>query len=185
MKAMKYKDMTPYRIGYPEDRKVEFFPETRSVGWLGEELDFEPSLMDTRDVALLQRLTFHSEIKGRTSLPVVEGMYTRGFYQCRLCPERRLVEYMWDESIATAHEPRPRVKTRMLGNAELCIPDVAGDVLFAVPNLLIHYVTEHHYLPPKKFIDALREFDFQGDFDERKKRGGRVVRDKWENEGLH
>jgi len=41
-----------------------------------------------------------------------------------------------------------------LGNAEIWIPDGAGGI-FAAPNLIVHYIETHNYLPPSEFIEAV------------------------------
>jgi len=40
----------------------------------------------------------------------------------------------------------------LLGSAELWIPGT--ETLFAAPDLIVHYVREHRYLPPEAFRQA-------------------------------
>jgi len=42
----------------------------------------------------------------------------------------------------------------MLGSAEVRVQGVDGTV-FLAPDLVFHYVTEHGYLPPPSFLEAL------------------------------
>jgi hypothetical protein len=43
----------------------------------------------------------------------------------------------------------------LLGSAEIRVFSNEGRI-YAAPNLLFHYVCEHHYRPPKEFVQALR-----------------------------
>jgi hypothetical protein len=45
-------------------------------------------------------------------------------------------------------------ETMILGSAEIRVFG-AGAIVYACPNLIFHYVTEHSYLPPRSFLDAL------------------------------
>jgi hypothetical protein len=68
---------------------------------------------------------------------------TRGFHDCPFCAEQR-------RSLVRAG------KRLRLGSAELRVFGNEGDV-FAAPNLIFHYVAEHHYAPPPEFLRALEE----------------------------
>lgn len=47
---------------------------------------------------------------------------------------------------------------RVVGNGEI---RVAGqDILYASPVLIVHYIEEHHYLPPVEFIEAVKQAVF-------------------------
>src|SRR5262249_18800720 len=41
----------------------------------------------------------------------------------------------------------------LLGTAEIRVRDT--DVTFAAPNLILHYVVDHAYLPPEAFVRAV------------------------------
>ena len=40
------------------------------------------------------------------------------------------------------------------GNGEIRVVDVMGTT-YVAPVLILHYVAEHGYLPPKEFVDAV------------------------------
>jgi hypothetical protein len=70
---------------------------------------------------------------------------TLGYYQCELCTEppfglrvQRGEEELW------------------LGDAEIRVFG-NGDVVYAAPNLIYHYVVHHHYSPPEEFIQSVLE----------------------------
>lgn len=68
----------------------------------------------------------------------------RGFQSCSFCSSRKhqFTEAHWKGKVPT------------LGSAEIRVANRAG-ITFAAPNLIFHYVQEHHYLPPRVFIEAL------------------------------
>ena len=67
----------------------------------------------------------------------------RGFHVCELC-----------ERDAPSIECKGAVSSRrILGSSEIWIE--SGDKIFAAPDLIFHYVTNHSYCPPKDFIEAV------------------------------
>jgi hypothetical protein len=42
-----------------------------------------------------------------------------------------------------------------VGSTAFVISSVSGDVQYYFPVLIVHYVSEHGYLPPKEFIEAV------------------------------
>ncbi|WP_449343591.1 DUF7919 family protein [Streptomyces yaanensis] len=70
---------------------------------------------------------------------------SRGWHSCTLCPE-------YTEHTATS--ARAGFAYR-LGHAEIRAVSDDG-VLYAAPNLIIHYVVDHLYGLPAEFIDAVR-----------------------------
>lgn len=42
----------------------------------------------------------------------------------------------------------------ILGSAEIEVEDDHGKI-YVAPDLLYHYITGHHYLPPRQFIEAV------------------------------
>jgi len=71
--------------------------------------------------------------------------------ECDGCEERVSVksdtEWLWRDD--------PLV---LLGGAEIWIPD-SSQGYFAAPDLIIHYIEEHQYLPPREFLSALAIVD--------------------------
>jgi hypothetical protein len=66
---------------------------------------------------------------------------TRGFHDCEFCS-------------ANSHTPRRGEETITIGSAEIRVFGSDGRV-YAAPNLIYHYVVEHHYEPPEEFISAV------------------------------
>jgi hypothetical protein len=65
---------------------------------------------------------------------------TRGRFRCHLCKRREYLEL--DEYKQT------------LGSAQIWIEN--GQVTYACPDMIIHYIEEHHYKPPAAFLTALK-----------------------------
>ena len=63
-------------------------------------------------------------------------------------------------------EPRPILDradpNMMLGSAEIWIRDSKSGIVFAAPDLVIHYIDRHGYRPPRVFVEAALAFDPDG-----------------------
>ena len=109
--------------------------EILAVGWLDAEHPFETGEVDECLLRTLERLTLK---------PVNQ---TRGFHQCELCatpPFGLPVRIAGEE--------------RTLGSADIEVRGGDGRV-FCAPDLLLHYIWDHQYLPPEEFLEALRTCD--------------------------
>lgn len=69
---------------------------------------------------------------------------TRGFHRCEFCPP---------PADGLGFSERPSIDGVALGSAEIRVH--GGDATWAAPDLIIHYVLDHAYLPPQPFIDAV------------------------------
>ena len=101
-----------------------------NVGWLSADEPFPtgeppPGLVDN----LLRRATRPVHV-------------TRGVHLCELC----------EDPIRGAPLPLDGELVHA-GNAEIHLRG-ADATLYAAPTLIAHYIVEHHYLPPKAFIEA-------------------------------
>ena len=102
------------------------------VGWLDVNVPFTKG---EADEFFIGSLWDHC----RTKVDVM-----RGFHQCEFCDAIQ-------PSAPTAEYEGECLK---LGYYEIRIFDGKGGI-YACPSLIFHYVTEHDYLPPKSFIDAV------------------------------
>lgn len=44
---------------------------------------------------------------------------------------------------------------------EIWLPSADGSKVFVAPSIILHYITDHNYLPPQEFLDAVEQFDFE------------------------
>jgi hypothetical protein len=88
-----------------------------------------------------------------------EHPYAKGFAPLTFVDRLRFLCDQWGRSVealhwgvfAGFHTCEFCKKFRRSGN--LGVP--AGTVLFVAPEMVVHYVAEHDYLPPQEFVDAV------------------------------
>jgi len=105
---------------------------TLNVGWLSGDCDFPQGSVTDR---FLDRLWLYC--LNRVS-------QTRGFHPCELCsnpPRGPLVYERNSQSLK-------------LGTAEIRVFGTDGRV-YAAPDLIMHYICDHQYLPPEEFVEAV------------------------------
>lgn len=127
---MYYKDLTPCEhCDAPLEKSHCTF---LNVGWLSCEHDFPIGDVDT-DVTEALWWALHHRVN-----------QMRGYHVCDLC-----------SNLEHKHMRVSRGEdTVLIGSAEIWIPGL-NNVVYACPNMIYHYVLEHHYLPPQAFINAL------------------------------
>jgi len=123
-----FEDLSPYSY-----QRVPSGLSVRNVGWLATGRPF--SVGDVAD-EFLDRLWEYCKF------PV---MQTRGVNGCELCTPMNF-------DFVTA---RHNGETLELGSAEVWVFGGTEHSIFAAPDLIFHYVTEHGYRPPTVFIDAV------------------------------
>lgn len=69
----------------------------------------------------------------------------RGSHICELCPKD---DANW---VSIVHQG----KKRLLGSGEITV--CAPTRTYATPNLVLHYIAAHGYLPPDDFVDAVMD----------------------------
>jgi hypothetical protein len=116
-------DLESYRYDVPVPLK-----DVLAVGWLSKMSD--PPLGDPPD-------DFVSALEQLLSTHRVNQM--RGYHVCEFCSRSPLT-----------HRTQSG-RTIMLGSAEIWVPLLERAVIYAAPDLIYHYVTEHRYLPPSEF----------------------------------
>jgi hypothetical protein len=126
---MHIEDLAPYRY----NSKI-LIPNVYAVGWLDRAHPFQTGRVSAHLIDKLNELA--------ATRPVNRA---RGTHQCTMCSLLNI-------------EVSAQGASRSLGSAELWIPGKDG-VLFASPNLILHYVRNHSYLPPTDFLRALDALD--------------------------
>lgn len=121
-----FKDLTPYRYFHMPGHGA------LNVGWIDAERP-----LPTGDVPanFIHRLEVLSRVRVNQ---------TRGLFACGFCPGRQSGVKKYKAHDGIMH----------LGSAEIRV--IAPDrTLYACPDLLLHYIREHHYLPPQAFVEAV------------------------------
>jgi|SRR5579859_299565 len=136
---------------YTYANSMFYRPVTKAVGWLSREHAFEVS-------------------------PPMEGMLDVVWQYCKFpvaqMRGRQECEFCWSElpppsdmlsELAALRDQDNRVwraerngETLFLGSAEIRVFG-KGDLIYAAPTLIYHYVFIHHYKPPEEFLCALKE----------------------------
>ncbi|MDF9816428.1 hypothetical protein [Streptomyces sp. SPB162] len=130
-----FPDLSPYT--YWDDQTPSKEPVTGvpvvNVGWLDDEHEFTTGEPPEGLVEALRKAVTDREYR-----------VTRGVHSCDLCRTH------WVE----ADNPQAPDEPILLGMSELRALG-ANDVLYAAPSLVLHYVTDHDYLPPADFCEAV------------------------------
>lgn len=123
---MYYPDLSPLvRAGH----------HVRAVGWLDAQHGFERGVFEQELFAKLARLSAKPQNK------------TRGYYPCPFCADSFSGGYLRGVPIELDG------RTVHLGSAEIHV--IGNGVVYAAPDLIVHYVDRHGYLPPREFLDAV------------------------------
>ena len=115
-----------------------------NVGWLDPKHTFRQGPMDAKFIDALRAL-----ICGEFDGLQVHVNEIRGQHPCTLC---------------NAH---PSIGCRLrgdigLGSSEIWVP--FADTIFAAPSMILHYATDHSYLPPDDFVQAVMMLEKTGRF---------------------
>ncbi len=139
--AMNRIDLSEYKM-LPGEVSGSKCDTVLNVGWLSGDYDFSTAEPSEEFINALRYLV-------STSFVNVE----RGYEYCPLClPER-------PKDLTRANFPKHESfiniygKEQKLGDCEVWV-DGEGEA-YAAPNLIFHYVVEHKYAPPEKYISAV------------------------------
>ena len=122
-------DLTPYCYDLPKA-----FESVVAVGWLSKGKPIQTGKCPEDVLKKLNRLILRERVN-----PM------RGTHRCDFCNQYEIRLQISEHSL-------------LLGSAEVWVPESSGRVVLAAPNLIVHYIVDHRYLPPELFINAIREF---------------------------
>jgi hypothetical protein len=117
--------MSEYRYFGDKNNTIEV-----NVGWLDRKHKYPIGSVDS--VAL----------KNLVKILNYRVQRTRGYHLCNLC------------NVENVKQGHPMFSGYDFGSSEIRVFSKNGDV-YAAPDLILHYIVEHNYLPPKAFVDAL------------------------------
>jgi len=121
------RDLEPYRHGVPTQ-----LHDVVSIGWLSRNADYPKA---DSPLEFIQRL--------EQALSTHRVNKTRGYHICEFCSKSPLTYTLGSG------------KQIILGSAEIWVPSKDKSMIYAAPDLVYHYVTEHRYLPPEGFVRAV------------------------------
>ncbi len=133
-----FPDLSPYAYG----RRSH--PNTVHVGWLDAVHPFRKGQVATHLV---------DKMKSLAASPT--ELY-RGFHVCELCLEPPGLERVVSSTgVLDARCSWCEWAAKRQGNGEIRVS--SGEITFAAPVLIVHYVEEHGYLPPPQSLQAIAE----------------------------
>ena len=125
---------------------MTYFPDLSSY-------EYEPSDRPMLNIGWLS--SQHEHAKGLVAEVVMDALKVlggktmnqmRGYHQCDFCSAVA-------PSVLGGEEGTVEL---LLGSAELHV-EGAGGVVYAAPDLVLHYILEHDYCPPREFCQAVLE----------------------------
>jgi hypothetical protein len=116
----------------------------QNVGWLDAAYDFDKGLVAE---GFLEKLEAIISSAGSLDAHVNK---IRGVHPCSVCGEKGPFEIGANNVV--------------LGASELWIPDVETGRYWAAPSLIYHYVKDHGYRPPEKFVEAVMAMNLESGF---------------------
>ncbi len=130
-----YKDLSQYRE-HPKGLKgAVLLPNVLNIGWLGQIGDYE-----------------RGEVSREFITNLVEYYRCRVYWRCWL----RSSYYNYGLDGSWAHFNLKFGGCFMsLGTGEIRVADKSNGIMYAAPDLIIHYILNHGYLPPEEFINAV------------------------------
>lgn len=126
--------MTYFADGSPYTYRPEFEDGSVNIGWLDESIAYPKGDVPLNAVERLIDLCRDSINR------------TRGWHVCNLCPPAGPI-------------PSPTMTSSSSGDFPVGFGEIrveGGDgVRYAAPDMIAHYIIEHHYRPPSEFLEAL------------------------------
>lgn len=136
-----YPDLMP--INSPNNESL-IYPNLVAIGYLDHSHPFQTG---TTSKEFIERLELFC------SYPMI---MTFGVDWCRICnPSDEPISFV-KAKLSSGRE------IQLFGEYYLRIPSPDGTKIYATSDFILHYVTEHQYLPPQEFIDAIMNAPLPG-----------------------
>lgn len=88
----------------------------------------------------------------------VSNEFLNALWEYIKCPLRQTRGLYWNRSLDILPKYFKAVyegREIPLGGSEIRVLDERNECIYAAPNLILHYIINHHYKPPEKFIYAV------------------------------
>lgn len=131
---MFFEDLTEY--SYYQNRPLK---NVFNIGWIDEKNSYaqgeiEQSFKEKLQSVIVGNKAFNAHVNK-----------IRGIHPCNLCGADSIKLYSRTGSCV------------MLGSSEIWVP--SKESYFAAPSMILHYIEDHNYRPPKEFIKAVLSID--------------------------
>lgn len=130
-------DLQPYR----DEKQFTTYREVLCIGWLYSNASFSAGTVITEVIEKLKLLLTSNAATN----------HDRSITPCYLCDSRERVEVDIDGGKI------------YLGSSEIWIPSF-GHHVYAMPDMIYHYIQKHAYLPPIEFLESLDKFVLNSDW---------------------
>lgn len=120
-------DFAAYKYAIPKALADVF-----TIGWLSSSHAFVTGMVGQETACAIAELLWTNRVNE-----------TRGFHLCDLCKAEKPIEVAHDRDSV------------VLGSAEIWLPSPDESIVFATPDLIVHYVLAHNYRPPSAFLEAV------------------------------
>ncbi len=124
------------------------FEEVLCVGWLDKKHPFKQKVTNEKYIEKLTEIYWGSEV-----FDSFVNIY-RCLDTCDLCGT-------YDSTKVYDKESRSLIS---FNEAEIWIPSIKEGVYYASPSVLIHYIQDHQYSPPKEYWNAVMNVDLEKRF---------------------
>jgi len=110
--------------------------DVKMVGWLAAHHAYTTGDVTVDLIKKLTQLSFVNSVR-----PM------RGYHYCEFCDEEEIT-VEWNG------------RKMRLGMSEIWVPSPGYTVIYAAPELIVHYIQKHNYRPPAQFISSVADYDF-------------------------
>jgi len=117
----------------------------KNVGWLESDTPYNTGVVDRNFLPRFAMIILGSDVID------TEVNRIRSVHPCALA----------DCDVQEIREDGDRA---CLGAAEIWVPSTKEGEFFAAPSMIYHYIEKHGYLPPKEYISAVMNFNFESSF---------------------
>jgi hypothetical protein len=150
--------------------EISEIQEVLNIGWLDEKESFSTGEVSTEFRNKLKRIL----IECNNSLNNVTVNRVRGFNSCPVCGKG--AAFLASSGIVLTSSRITGLldlcnddEIHILGSREVWVPNLhRKNNFFAAYDLIYHHIFDHHYLPPKEFIESVLSFGFDSSYNAEK-----------------
>ena len=127
-----FKDLSKYTYISMPKKHLTYL----NVGWLSKKKKFPLGQISSSLLKKLKLLANTNRV-----------LESRGLYECELCVSPNTI----DNFVEVFHRPTSSAQIHL---------EYRG-VVYCSPEMIVHYIEDHNYLPPKIYLNALRNIELK------------------------